>query len=425
MRILHTSDWHLGGYLHEQSRIPEQAAFLDWLKKLMADEKPDALIVAGDIFDSCAPSNIAQNLYYDFLSATFKSELCRAVVVIGGNHDSPSLLDAPGNALAHLKTRVIGAVEYFNGAAGKYAPIFEKEVVIVPDDKGNPGLVIGAVPYLRDADLRTLEAMETPADRSEKIMRGFQSHYKVVAELARQKATNKDGSSLPLVLTGHLFLSGAKTADEKSERALQIGNLNALEMGLLPPADYYALGHLHCPQNIGGNDACRYSGAPIPMSFGEANQEKSVVIVDFMPNQKAVVRTVPIPQTQKLAQLKGDPEEIAVKLKEFVGTLESIWVDIQITKGEGDLGPWWNQFTTMIEGSATRLLRWQNARPRKEGFTLAAAVLDDAKLEDISPEKLFAMRLDDENLTDVEKADYSAMFAEICKQSAEADNNKD
>ena len=108
-----------------------------------------------------------------------------------------------------------------------------------------------------------------------------------------------------------------------------------------------------------------------------------------------------------------------------MGTLESIWVDIQITKGEGDLGPWWNQFSTMIEGSAIRLLRWQNARPRKEGFTLAAAVLDDAKLEDISPEKLFAMRLDDEDLTDVEKADYSAMFAEIYKQSAEADNKKD
>ena len=177
MRILHTSDWHLGAQLHEQSRIPEQVAFLEWLKALMIKEKPDALIIAGDIFDSCAPSNTAQNLYYDFLSATFKENLCRTVVVVGGNHDSPSLLDAPGNVLTSINTKVVGAVAYLRDDSGGYVPNYEKEIVIVKDASGMPGLVIGAVPYLREPDLRTSDALETNTDRSEKLKRGFKEHY--------------------------------------------------------------------------------------------------------------------------------------------------------------------------------------------------------------------------------------------------------
>lgn len=425
MRILHTSDWHLGAQLHEQSRIPEQSAFLEWLKPLMAREKPDALIIAGDIFDTCAPSNAALNLYYDFLSTVFKENLCRTVVVVGGNHDSPSLLDAPGNVLAHLQTRVVGTVEYRQIESGGYAANHEKEVVIVNDAAGMPGLVIGAIPYLRDADLRTSEAQETDTDRSAKLKRGFKDHYRQVADLAREKGQLPDGGQLPLVLMGHLFLTGGTTAEEKSERDLQMGNLGSLELELLPPADYYALGHLHNPQAVGGNAICRYSGAPIPMGFGEAKQVKSVALVDFAPGSAPVVRLETIPQTQQLVQLKGTPETIAEKLAELVAAGSGVWVDIQVNDGIGDLTTWWNTFSATVEGTAVRLLRWQNARPGKNGSQLAAAIADEARLEHLTPEQLFTMRLKDEDLTEAEKTEFAAMFTEILKTVAEADTNKE
>jgi exonuclease SbcD len=425
MRILHTSDWHLGAQLHEQSRIPEQTAFLKWLKELMASEKPDALIIAGDIFDTCAPSNTALNLYYDFLSTTFKENLCRAVVVVGGNHDSPSLLDAPGNVLAHLQTRVVGAVDYQPDGNGGYVANHEKEVVVVKDAKGKPSLVIGAVPYLRDADLRTSEAMETDTDRSAKLKRGFKEHYSTVAELARLQARLPDGRHLPIVLTGHLALTGGTTAAEKSERDLLIGNLGSLEFDLLPEADYYALGHLHCPQTVGDNPACRYSGAPIPMGFGEVGQVKSVAIVDLVPGTNPTVRLETIPPTQRLAQLKGTPETIDEKLKELVAAGDNVWVDIQVNEGVGDLTAWWSAFSATTEGTAVRLLRWQNTRPGKNGSVLAGAIADAAKLEHLTPDQLFTMRLADEDLTDGEKAVFSAMFQEIRQGAVEADINKE
>jgi exonuclease SbcD len=425
MRILHTSDWHLGAQLHEQSRIPEQTAFLEWLKALMRKEQPDALIIAGDIFDTCAPSNTAQNLYYDFLSATFKEGLCRNVVVVGGNHDSPSLLDAPGNVLAHLRTHVVGSVAYLEDGKGGYVPDYEKEVVVINDAAGNPALVIGAVPYLRDADLRTSEAMETDADRSDKLKRGFKEHYFKIADIAHQKGIGNDDAPLPMVLTGHLFLTGATMAEEKSERDLHIGNLGALDAALLPKADYYALGHLHTAQKVGGIETCRYSGAPIPLSFGEIRQTKSVSLVDFSPGTTPVVRVEPIPQTQKLSQLKGTPEDISAKLNELVATRESVWVDIQVTEGVGDLSTWWSTYSATVEGSGVRLLRWQNARGGKNGSALAAAISEDATLDNLTPEQLFKMRLTDEDLAVDDQAVFSAMFAEISQKFAEADTKKD
>lgn len=427
MRILHTSDWHLGGQLHEQSRIPEQAKFLEWLKELMAAERPDALIVAGDVFDTCAPSNTALNLYYDFLSAVFKDDLCRRVVVIGGNHDSPSLLDAPGNVLNHLKTRVVGAVSYRQKEDGGYVPDYANEVVVVEGRDGKPGLVIGAVPYLRDSDLRTSAAQEDEADRTEKLRRGFQEHYLAVAQLARQH-TATDGSPLPLVLAGHLSLVGGTSAEEKSERDLLIGYLGSLGQELLPPADYYALGHLHCPQMVGGNPACRYSGAPIPMNFGEAGQPKSVVVVDFSPGAAPAISLKTIPQTQRLVQLKGTPEAIDQRLQELALAGESAWVDLQVTEGEGDLSAWmYTVFPGRVEGTALRLLRRQNLRPGKGAPALEAALLADGGdgLKQFNPEQLFAMRLEEEDLTDDEKREFTAMFKTAWRRACEADVNKE
>ncbi len=425
MRILHTADWHLGAQLHEQSRLPEQEEFLKWMLRTMDQEKPDALLIAGDVFDSCAPSNAALNLYYEFLSAVFRHCLCRRVVVVGGNHDSPSLLDAPGNVLDHIGTRVVGGVAYTKGNGDGRIPDHRNEVVVVEDSGGRPGLVIGAVPYLRDTDLRTSAAQESDEVRAEKRRIGFQQHYHAIADLARRECSTP-GEPLPLVLTGHLFLAGGFTAAEKSERDLQVGNLTAFEPALLPPADYYAFGHLHSPQAIGGRETCRYSGSPLRMNFGEAHQEKSIVIVDLSPGLDPVVRRVPVPQTQRIEQLTGTPEAIASMLKELVASGVGAWVDVQVTEGEGDLTPWMHtEFPGLVEGTEVRLLRRQNARPGRAATTLAAAVADEAVLDSFSPGDLFRMRLSDEDLTREEKDAYASMLDEILREMDEAEGGKE
>jgi exonuclease SbcD len=161
------------------------------------------------------------------------------------------------------------------------------------------------------------------------------------------------------------------------------------------------------------------------MSFGEVGQAKSVVIVDFVDHAPTVVRLAEIPRTRKLVQLKGAPEGIEAQLREHLNSGLSVWVDIQVTEGEGELDPCWAKFTAMVEGSAVRLLRWRNLRPGKNGSALAAAVLAEAKLEFLTPRELFAMRIQDEELSDEEKRVYTALFDEIVVSAGEADPRKD
>jgi exonuclease SbcD len=196
MKIIHTSDWHFGAQLYEQSRHPEQEKFTAWLKELMRKEKPDALIVAGDIFDTYSPPNASLELYYSLLGEIIKESLCRTVVVVGGNHDSPTMLDSPDKVLSQLSIKVIGGAD------------IEKEILFIKDKDGKTGLAVGAVPYLRDADLRLSGEGEDFSDVSSKLRAGLKKHYQEVAKNARAQA----GKDVPLLLTGHLFLSKSTKA---------------------------------------------------------------------------------------------------------------------------------------------------------------------------------------------------------------------
>ncbi len=425
MRILHTSDWHLGAYLQDESRLPEQVKFLDWLKGVLREEKPDALVVAGDVFDTCAPSNQALELYYQFLAVLFAEKLCGMTVVIGGNHDSPSLLDAPSGLLSHLRTRVVGAVEYIEGEGGERVAQVGREVVLVPDAEGRPGLAIGAIPYLRDADLRRSSALESDAEQTGKLKEGFREHTRTVADLARKMAGEAGGKRVPLVLMGHLYVTGASLAEEPSERSLNVGGLGGLEAELLPKADYVALGHLHVPQAVKNAECGRYSGSPIPLSFGEANQKKSVVVVDFEGGKAPGVRLREVPRFQELEQVKGTMEAVEGRLKELVAAKKDIWVDARITEGEGDLRPFWNQVEAMVKGSRVRLMREHDQRPGKETSGLAGVVEEGVSLKEMKPAAVFAMRLGKEHLKEEELQMYGSMFEDVCRGLAEADINKE
>lgn len=378
MRILHTSDWHLGRSLYGRRRYAEASGFLEWLIKVIEDENIDALLVSGDIFDTTTPSNKAMSLYYNFLHAVSKGS-CRHIVITGGNHDSPTFLDASKSLLLALNVHVIGApTEHI-----------ESEALLLQTASGEPELLVCAVPYLRDRDLRTVEAGESWEDKDKKILEGIARHYREVELAARQKMGE---SSIPLIIMGHLFTAGGAFVEGDGMRELYVGSLVHVPVSIFPLVSYIALGHLHSPQTVGGRETIRYSGAPIPMGFGEAGKEKSVVIVDFSsyttgqvpPTNEPLVRLVPVPVFQRLEQIKGSLSVIKARLSALTALDESIWVeitydDINIIANLRD------ELDSLIKESGVEILCIKDMRKPRELYSAPDTVetLDSLSQQDI------------------------------------------
>ena len=241
MKILHTSDWHIGRALYGRKRYEEFEAFLNWLAELIEREDIDVLLVAGDVFDNSTPSNHAQGLYYRFLCRVAALPK-RHVVVTAGNHDSPSFLSAPRALLKFLNVHVMGSASD--------SP--EDEVIVLPGPDREASLIVCAVPYLRDRDIRTAEAGESVEDKERKIIEGIRAHYREVCDCAEEKRAMLD-KSVPIVAMGHLFTAGGQTVDGDGVRELYIGSLAQVRSDVFPESiDYLALGHLHVPQRVGG-----------------------------------------------------------------------------------------------------------------------------------------------------------------------------
>ncbi len=319
MKILHTSDWHIGRSLHGRRRHAEFERFFDWLIGCIKSEGIDVLLVAGDIFDTTTPSNQAQELYYHFLCRVAGTG-CRHVVIIAGNHDSPSLLNAPRGVLRALNVHVIGCMAE--------APM--DEVVVLNDGEGRPQLIVCAVPYLRDRDIRRAEAGETIEDKDRKLVAGIREHYRLVAEAAVSLASTQATTAerIPIVAMGHLFVSGGQTGQGDGVRELYVGALGQIRADILPDCfAYLALGHLHAAQRVMGSDVHRYSGAPLPMSFGEAGQKK-IVLVITADGQGMTVEEKVVPCFQRLATLAGDWEAIGRGIAALKDEGEPVWLEV-------------------------------------------------------------------------------------------------
>ncbi|WP_424108350.1 exonuclease SbcCD subunit D C-terminal domain-containing protein [Psychrobacter halodurans] len=274
LTILHTSDWHLGRRLYGRMRYDEFAAFLSWLETTISEQHVDVLIVAGDIFDTMTPSNRAQALYYEFLGRVSRS-CCQHIVIVAGNHDSPTFLDAPSHVLKFLNVHVIGtACEDLND-----------EVLVLDDTDGAPHCIIAAVPYLRDRDVRSSSAGESADSKDANVIKGIRTHYDDVASIAKAKQAQLIKSHqrhIPIIATGHLFAAGGTTTEDDGVRELYVGSLGKISADMFDKGfDYVALGHLHVPQRVGGRETIRYSGSPIAMGFGEARQQKQVLLIQF------------------------------------------------------------------------------------------------------------------------------------------------
>ncbi len=319
MKFLHTSDWHIGRALYGRKRYDEFSSFLDWLAGFMEARKVDALLVAGDIFDTGTPSNRAQELYYQFLCRVSASS-CRHVVIIAGNHDSPSFLNAPKEILKALHVHVVGA---FTGSP-------EDEIIVLRSPSSSPEAVVCAVPYLRDRDIRVAEAGESLDDKSIRLIQGIETHYAGVLRQAEEKRKTC-GNSLPVIAMGHLFAAGGRTVEGDGVRELYVGSLAHVGKEIFTSGfDYAALGHLHLSQKVGGEEHLRYSGSPIPMGFGEAGREKKVILVDFK-GRTPDISEHPIPCFQVLERISGDMEKILSRLLELKVKESRVWLEIEYT----------------------------------------------------------------------------------------------
>ena len=230
-RILHTSDWHLGKMLNEQTREPEQRLFLEWLLDRVVELEVDVVLVTGDVFDTGNPPQSAEALYYDFV-ATLHRRSRASLVVIAGNHDSVNQLEAPRQVLKALRTHVQGAVDA--------SP--EDRLLVLPS-REDPKVAIALVPFLRERDLRHGTAGESESLVRAEMGDGIARIYRETAE-----AVAAAGLDCPVIATGHLTVAGASTSD--SERKVHIGGLSAVGSTIFPDAfSYVALGHLHRPQS--------------------------------------------------------------------------------------------------------------------------------------------------------------------------------
>lgn len=281
LTILHTSDWHLGRRLYGRMRYEEFEAFLSWLQETISAHKVDVLIVAGDIFDTMTPSNRAQALYYEFLGKVSKL-CCEHIVIVAGNHDSPTFLDAPSKVLKFLNVHVIGTA----------CDDLNDEVLVLDAIDGTPHCIIAAVPYLRDRDVRGSHAGESADSKDANVIKGIRAHYDEVASIAKARQEHLSDAHqrhIPIIATGHLFAAGSKTTEDDGVRDLYVGSLGQISADMFDDGfDYVALGHLHVPQRVGGCEHIRYSGSPIAMGFGEAKQQKQVLLVEFGEVEKSL-----------------------------------------------------------------------------------------------------------------------------------------
>ena len=277
LTLLHTSDWHLGRRLYGKPRYDEFKQFLDWQLQTLREQKVDVLLIAGDIFDTTAPSNQAQNLYYDFLSQVCDTD-CRHVIIVAGNHDSASFLEAPKQLLKAFNIHIIGSM----------TDTPTDEVITLSDKLGQPELIVMAVPYLRDRDVRTVGHGERLDDKERKLAQGIKTHYAQIADIAiaqQAQLKAKYKRTIPIVETGHLFTVGGQTMEGDGVRDLYVGSLGSIGAEIFhPQIDYVALGHLHIPQVVGGQPHIRYAGSPIAMGFGESRQQKQVHLLRFDAN---------------------------------------------------------------------------------------------------------------------------------------------
>lgn len=388
MRILHTSDWHLGQNFYSKSRAAEHQAFLDWLLTTAQTHQVDAIIVAGDIFDTGSPPSYARELYNRFV-VNLQQTGCH-LVVLAGNHDSVATLNESRDILAFLNTTVV--------ASANLRPQLLKR------RDGTPGAVLCPIPFLRPRDIVTSQAGLSGSEKQQHLLATITDYY----QQQYTEACNLRGDQqLPIIATGHLTTVGASKSD--AVRDIYIGTLDAFPAQNFPSVDYIALGHIHRAQIVGGQEHIRYCGSPIPLSFDECGKTKSVHLVSFAEGKLHSVEALPVPMTQPLAVLKGDLAAITEQLEQWRDTeLQTpVWLDIEITTDDY-LHDMQRKIQTLTESLPVEVLLVRRSREQRERIIASEK---RETLNELSVEEVFNRRLALEELDESQHARMQHLFA--------------
>lgn len=389
MRILHTSDWHLGQHFMGKTRLEEHKAFLSWLVELVQSQAVDAVLVAGDVFDTGTPPSYARELYNDFIVQL--QHTGAKLVILGGNHDSVAMLNESRSLLGCLNVQVI---------PGVLASI-EQQVLTLTQRDGKPGAILCAVPFIRAREVMNSESGQSAADKQRSLQEAIADHYQQLFECAEQHSQahqTAHGTRLPIIGTGHLTTVGASSSD--SVREIYIGTLDAFPANAFPPLDYLALGHIHRPQTVGGHEHIRYCGSPIALSFDEVGQQKQVLLVDVNADGLAAITPLPVPIFQPLARVTGNLEQIGEAMNKLAveqkaaGQTLAVWLEITVAEDDylSDLQP---RIEQLAEGLALEILLVRRQRTlQQDGLTAEVGVT----LSELTPQQVFSQRLAGEAL---------------------------
>ncbi|MBT2295784.1 exonuclease SbcCD subunit D C-terminal domain-containing protein [Pseudomonas fluorescens] len=407
MRLFHTSDWHLGQNLHGQERDFEHACFLDWLLQQLASEKPEVLLIAGDIFDTVNPPVKAQERLYDFIVSAHEQNANLTIVMIAGNHDSGSRIELPAPLMRRLRTHALGRVLWLDDGQLDV----ERLLLPLPDAKGKVKAWCLALPFLRPAEV-------TGAQLGDDYLRGIgQVHEWLIAA-----ANDKRKKGQALIAISHAHMAGGSVSED-SERSLIIGNAEALPASLFGPSiSYVALGHLHKPQKVNGEERIRYSGSPIPLSFSEIGYQHQ--ILDITLDGEALVKVEPrlIPRAVNLQRLGPAPlAEILVQLKDLpdIDLLADVqrqpWLEVRVRLDEPqpDLR---HQVETALQGKAVRLVRIAAEYAGNGGSANADEGAALVELDQLSPQELFSRAWQDSYGNEVDEQtlkDFAVLLQDV------------
>lgn len=303
LRILHTSDWHLGSSLEGVSRDEDHAQFLAWLTQTLEAEKIDVLVIAGDVFDQAHPAAEAQRLFFRFLSDVSGLGL-RKVVVVGGNHDSAARLDAPKDVLGALSVHVVGGISADEST-------WDRALCPIDGKNGGVDAAVLAVPFVHEYRLGVRTVMRT----TQEIQREFEAAFTEVYRKLVDRAHATFGG-VPVIATGHLNCEGWEPGDAPVDVHM-VGTVGALPASIFDPRlQYVALGHIHRSYRVGQSRAY-YSGTPVATCLKEARTPRAVRIVDLnaQADGPAAVRTLEVPCWRHLVELAGSPDEVASQLR--------------------------------------------------------------------------------------------------------------
>jgi exonuclease SbcD len=410
MRLLHTSDWHLGQTMHNFDRGYEHQRFLDWLLDTIVAEQADALLIAGDIFDNSNPSAASQRQLYRFLQQARARSPQLDIVIVAGNHDSPGRLEAPGPLLEAHGTRVVGHV--LRDAGGNID--LERLVVPLTGRDGQIKAWCVAIPFLRPGDVPRIEldatADGTPVDA---YLSGIALLYQQAYELARSRCTRGEA----ILAMGHCHMVGGDASPD-SERRILIGGTEALPASMFDAGiAYAALGHLHLAQKVGKQEHLRYCGSPLPLSFAEINYQHQVLRIDLDGDKAKEIVPLLVPRAVGLLRVPAQPAPLTQVIAELVGLdlpdappHEQPYLEVRVLL-DGPEPSLRAQVEAALEGKPVRLAKIEPTRR-----TVTAAGIEPAlsldQLAQLQPDDIFR-RLWQQRFGDEAPADQLAAFAEL------------